>query len=294
MPAFGVEWAESLPENASNSGPILLAGALKKNLRETLQIAIDYQKTHTNGVTYSLSENVDTGEVTGYIDIHPLSRPARQFCEHIIAYIIILSRRYAPSVQFKRVSFQHSAPQYEDLQNSIFPDERTYNSSRNTLVGNSAVFDTPTSHFSALLLPVLRSYLNHRKKTVSSRSTITLDVAELLPNMFGLQQSRLTDVADAMQISEKKLQRLLKEENTSFSAVLNDVRRSSATRLLLESNISITRLARMLDYGSVESFNTACQRWYGFSPRQIRNKESEISNLEYRDVPNHSFSDALD
>lgn len=46
MPAFGVEWAESLPENASNSGPILLAGALKKNLRETLQIAIDYQKTH--------------------------------------------------------------------------------------------------------------------------------------------------------------------------------------------------------------------------------------------------------
>lgn len=273
MPTFGVEWAKSLPENSANSGPVLLVSALKKNLRETLEMAIDYQKIHTNGVTYSFKEDLNTGEVTGYIDIHPLSRPARQFCEHILAHITILSQRYVPDYQLKRISFQHSAPQDPDLEHSIFPDEKIYNAGRNTLVGDISVFETPTSHLTALLFPILRSYLDHRKKSVSSRTTITLDVAELLPNMFGLQQSQMSDVAAAMQISQKKLQRLLKEEGTSFSAVLNDVRRASATRLLLESNISITRLAHMLDYGSVESFNTACQRWHGSSPRQIRNRE---------------------
>ena len=271
-PSFGIEWAHALPEDSRNSGPLLLIGVLKKNLREAFNLIVTYQKIHTNGVAYSYIEAPDMGEVIGYIDIHPLSHQSRQFCEHILAFIVILANRYVPDTQFTHMTLQHSAPLDPTWHDRAFPFKKTYNADRNTLTTDLSVFETPTSHLAPVLLPFLRSYLNRRQKKVSARTSIALDISELLPNIFGLRQSKMSDVAQAMGVSEKKLQRLLREENTTYSAVIDNVRKTSATRLLLESDISITRLAHMLDYASIESFNTACQRWHGQSPRQVRNE----------------------
>lgn len=269
-PSFGIEWAYALPEDSRNSGPLLLVGTLKKNLRDAFDLIVTYQKIHTNGVAYSYKEYPNAGELTGYIDIHPLSHPSRQFCEHIMAGIVILANRYVPDTQFTHMTLQHSPPIDPIWHDSAFPFKKTYNADHNTLTTQLSVFETPTSHLTPVLLPLLRSYLNRRQKTVSARTSIALDISELLPNILGLRRSKISDVAEAMGVSEKKLQRLLREEGTTYSAVLDDVRKTSATRLLLESDISITRLAHMLDYASIESFNTACHRWHGQSPRQVR------------------------
>lgn len=276
-PSFGIEWAQSLPDNSRNSGPLILAGAVKNNFRDALELALNYQKIHTNGVSYSFIEDPTSEDLIGYVDIHPLSAPARQHCEHIMAHIVILASRYAPDFKIKHISFQHNAPKDSQWHGAIFPCEITYNADRNTITGNKSILDVPKSAFTTVMLPLLRSYLDRRRRKVNTHGSITMDVAELLPNMFGLQQSHMSDVALAMQISEKKLQRLLREENTTFSAILNDVRRNTATRLLQGSEIPITRIARMLDYGSVESFNAACQRWHKLSPRQVRNGDDETA-----------------
>ena len=272
-PAFGVEWAMSLPKDSRNSGPLLVLGAIKRNLKETIDLAAAYQKIHTNGVAYSYIEYPEKSEFQGFFNIHPLSRQSRQFCEHIMAHTVLLTQNYLPQLKYKRMYVQHSAPQDPTIHDIIFPFPKTYNADRNSLVIDDAIFDVPPSRIVSFVLPLMQSYLNRRHKSLSAKSSITMDVVSLLPNMFGLRVSRIGNVANAMGVSEKKLQRLLREEGTTFSAVLDDVRRTTATRLLLESNISIIRLARMLDYSGIESFNMACQRWHGLSPRQFRNKE---------------------
>lgn len=270
MPAFGIEWAHDLPDDPRNSGPTLLVAAISKNLRQSLKVAVEYQKIHTNGVTYSIQENEAAAEVTGYVDIHPMSNSSRQYCEHILAFLAIYGERYIPRVDFTRVTFQHKAPANTYWHEKTFKHSIIFNADRNSLVSNISVLNTPSSHLTTLLLPLLRTYLNRRQRSVSSRTSVAMDVAETLPQMFGLKRTRITDMAEALEISEKKLQRLLRDEGVSYSAVLDDVRRNSATRLLQESNISITRLAKMLDYSTVESFNFACKRWHGQSPRQVR------------------------
>ena len=80
----------------------------------------------------------------------------------------------------------------------------------------------------------------------------------------------MTDVANILDISPKKLQRLLSEEGTKYSEILGNVRKGMAKRLLFESDMSIVHLAVSLDYSSTEAFNTACQRWFGVSPTQYR------------------------
>lgn len=273
-PFFGLEWAMSLPLDARNSGPLLLLlNAAKRNLKDSLNLAIAYQKIHTNGVSYSYVDCGEQNEITIFVDIHPLSRPSRQYCEHILSTIVLRSQNYFPGLTYKRVEFQHSPSADPKLHAQVFPFQKIYNAERNTLVVDNAIFDVAPSRVMKLIVPFVQSYLNRRHKSLPEKTSVTLDVAGLLPNMLGLRACRITDVAKAMGIGEKKLQRLLREEGTTFSAVLDDVRRSSATRLLLESNISITRLARMLDYSGIESFNTACRRWYNLSPRQVRSGE---------------------
>ena len=71
-------------------------------------------------------------------------------------------------------------------------------------------------------------------------------------------------------ISEKKLQRLLSHEGTSFSKILDDYRRTSAFQLLPQRQLPIHNIASQLGYSSSTAFNTACKRWYSKSPTQLR------------------------
>jgi len=121
------------------------------------------------------------------------------------------------------------------------------------------------------LQPIVKTYLNRKiNKNPLFETSIAHTVERLLPNIFGIRKSSIIDVADILDINPKKLQRLLSEEGTSYSDILGDVRKGMAKRLLFESDILISHLAVSLDYASTESFNAACQRWFGTSPTQYR------------------------
>lgn len=80
--------------------------------------------------------------------------------------------------------------------------------------------------------------------------------------------------ASHMNVSPKKLQRLLNEENTTFSAELNNYRKHKTYELLGKTTVPLAHVANELGYSSSEALNTACKRWFGKSPRQIRQENS--------------------
>lgn len=68
----------------------------------------------------------------------------------------------------------------------------------------------------------------------------------------------------------KKLQRLLAEEGATYSELLDQVRSNLAKRPLAETDISIDRIAKTLDYSTDWAFSTAAKRWFGKTPTQYR------------------------
>ena len=124
-----------------------------------------------------------------------------------------------------------------------------------------------------ILQPIVKAYLDRKIiKNPLFDTSMAYTVERLLPTIFGLKRSSIIDVADILDISPKKLQRLLKDEGVTYSDILDNVRKSMTKRLLFESDISITHLATLLDYSSNEAFNAACKRWIGISPRHYRTK----------------------
>lgn len=122
-------------------------------------------------------------------------------------------------------------------------------------------------------LRMLPNISDHSRK-IQLQQTITYDLIKVIENNLSAHHCSLTKHSAIMGISPKKLQRLLRDEGTSFSQVLEKFRACKAFHLLHETNLPIKTIAINLGYSSSESFNTACKRWFQKSPRQMRQGES--------------------
>lgn len=272
-PYIGLKWAFDMPQDYSASGPTLFLGYIASDLRHFFDLAIEYQKYHTNGVAYSYETDLDMEETIGVISIHPSSIPCRQLTEHIIAGMAIMGRRYITDFNIKRVSFQHKAPMDLYWYEKAFQCPIEFNARRNTLVFDNVILGLEKPKYvSKLLRPFLQIYLNKQvnRKYKKNEQSIALSIAAILPSLFGARQTELSNVAKALNMHEKKLQRLLKDDGTTYSEILVDVRKNLARRYLLESEMPIHYISNMLDYSSAEAFNTAFKRWFGKAPSRYR------------------------
>ena len=80
----------------------------------------------------------------------------------------------------------------------------------------------------------------------------------------------LKDVALALGLSARSLQRRLKEQGTTFSQELERSKQKGAIQLLVKENLNISEIARMLGYSDPSNFGRAVRKWTGQSPKHWR------------------------
>jgi len=80
----------------------------------------------------------------------------------------------------------------------------------------------------------------------------------------------LEDIALALGMSARSLQRHLKEQGTTFSQVLERFKRQGAIQLLVKENLNISEIAQLLGYSDPSNFGRAVRKWTGQSPKHWR------------------------
>ena len=83
-------------------------------------------------------------------------------------------------------------------------------------------------------------------------------------------EPRREQIAAALSISDRTLQRRLQTEATSFQRLLDETRRELAQQYLRKPNISLKLLAELLGFEDQSNLYRACKRWFGESPGQYR------------------------
>ncbi|MDW4500254.1 AraC family transcriptional regulator [Sulfitobacter sp. D35] len=78
------------------------------------------------------------------------------------------------------------------------------------------------------------------------------------------------DVALALGISRSTLQRRLREEGTSYQALLDATRRDMAIRYLTKTTLRADEIASILAYRDANSFSRSFRRWTGQAPVAFR------------------------
>ena len=77
-------------------------------------------------------------------------------------------------------------------------------------------------------------------------------------------------IARSLRTHPRTLQRRLADEGATFEAILDDVRRVAAHRLVTQTDLPFTQVTAMVGLTEQSALSRAVRRWYGVTPRQLR------------------------
>jgi len=112
---------------------------------------------------------------------------------------------------------------------------------------------------------VIDEYLSHLDGA-SVGIRVKASITELLPSGSVTEER----IASLLNLSVRSMQRRLKEEETSFKALLNLTRQELAEQYIDNSRLSINEITYLLGFSDPANFSRAFKRWHGVSPSQYR------------------------
>ena len=86
---------------------------------------------------------------------------------------------------------------------------------------------------------------------------------------------RIKDISNSLYMSESLLKRKRREENTSFSQILLNVRMHNARRLIF-GELSVNQIATRCGYASTPYFISVFRQYFGVTPHQMAINQSDV------------------
>ncbi|AOH87235.1 hypothetical protein AWL63_24065 (plasmid) [Sphingomonas panacis] len=176
------------------------------------------------------------------------------------AFRLMLGPDFAPL----RVTMQHRAISPPTAYRQFFGSPVEFGCELNSIHVPLAVLSKPIPGHDPTILAMAENYLSQ----IGSALPLVEHVRELIHRMLKINQANLVDVARALIVHPRILQRRLSEYGTSFEAILDEVRREMAWQLS-ERIPRASQIANMLGYSEQSGYSRACRRWYGQTPRQL-------------------------
>ena len=113
------------------------------------------------------------------------------------------------------------------------------------------------------------------KETNEYSHSISKAVAYI--NKYYMQPINLTNIAAYVHLNPEYFCRLFKEETgKNFSNYLVDIRLNKAVDLLKRTDLKVREIAEIVGYSNLSYFSTLFKKYYGVSPFDYRNKNTEI------------------
>lgn len=196
-----------------------------------------------------------------------LLRSGRHVFETMSAGIVLTLRRltgrpFLPA----QVWFRHPIAGPPDEYNRVFQAPVKFRQREDRLAFRTDLLATPIPVADASLLTLFEGHAIARLDEIHRLGGTSQRVARILASRLDGTVPALPFVASAMAMSGRNLQRTLREEGTTFQALLDDVRREIATAQLRVPGTTAAEVALLLGYSEASAFTRAFRRWTGMTP----------------------------
>ncbi len=268
---FGLEMADT--RQPFDFGMLELMLSHKRTLREVLLAAVQYRHL----LNEALAIHVETGGSTVVIReeiVVEQAIPTRQAIELALGVlarscVALLGEHWQP----RGVHFAHSAPASVNFHRRFFGCPVTFNSDFNGIVCAAEDLDRPNPNADPELVRYAESLAN--PLNLSEPNSIVLDVRKTIYLLLPIEQAAVDQVASHLHLSVRTMQRQLGMAGTSFSELVEEVRRELAARYLTNRRYPIGQVAMLLGYPRQSTFTQWFTARFGTSPRSWRNKQLE-------------------
>jgi AraC-like DNA-binding protein len=167
------------------------------------------------------------------------------------------------------VDFAHRPPGEHAVYEAFFRCPVRFGAPHTRLVLSRASLDIPLATADPNLLPILLRAADALLARCATPSTTADEVRRVLADALRTGEADVEHVAAHLGTTARSLQRRLKDEDTTFFAVRDELRRELASTYL-DGGLSITEISFLLGFSEASAFFRAFKRWTGTTPQASR------------------------
>jgi AraC-like DNA-binding protein len=271
-PDFGLRLAER--QDIGILGTLAVAMRYSATVGEAMLCASRYLHVYNAAIAFTINTEERRGQAL--LEFGVLVQHARrwaQTAEHGIGLawrtMTLLSEERC---HLQHIWFPHAAVGTEAMYQSRFDAPLTFRADRVALAYAARDLDRPISDQNRELHDLATAYLDSQLSR--GRIAFTVQVRQAIEALLGTGTCSHRQIANALYMHPRSMQRRLHQEGTTFEEIKDEVRRDLAQRYLSQPDVPLTQVTALLDYSEQSAFGRSCRRWFHTTPREFRNRLS--------------------
>lgn len=269
-PDFGLRLAAY--QDMSMLGPLALAVGNCDTVGEGLDCASRFLYVHNQGIRLSCAQDPEHYAGVGAIEYRMLHPDIPYEPQAIDAGLGLLHRNLTTmsgGYELLGVYMPHPPLTDESVYTNFFRAPVRFDTGRALLRVPTKLFGRPMS---TPVNPELRRMVVEYLEAhyTDPHESIVTTVRSAVSRALGTVPARIDLVAEWLHMHPRTLQRRLAHEGTSFQAILDDVRKNAAHRLLTATDMPFSQVASLVELAGQAALTRAARRWFDRTPTQVR------------------------
>ncbi|WP_116368171.1 AraC family transcriptional regulator [Parahaliea mediterranea] len=265
-PTFGLRMAET--RQLSDLGAMSLLLLHQRTLRDALHITIHYRHLLNEALVMHI-ESAGNLVIIREEVVTEKAIPARQSTEYAMGVLFRLCRAIIGTHWLPHsVNFTHAPPPDLQLHRRMFGARVEFGAEFNGIVCPAADLDLPNPQAEPTMARYAEDFVSSLQgvEPLSEIQEVRQAIYMLLP----MGRASIEQVAQALGVNARTLQRRLKDDDATFSDLINEVRSTLVQRYLSNPRYSLNQIADLLGYSVPSSFTRWFSARFGMAPVRWR------------------------
>jgi AraC-like DNA-binding protein len=275
-PDFGLRLAAA-QGGAKVLGPLEVAMRNSASLADAFRYCAEHVQAYSPAARISLESRAGTSCTFLRFDILLSHLPYQR---QAVEQALLLTQHAAQSISGGNSSacevlFCHEPIAPMTIYRARFNTVVRFGQSCNGLLFHNCDLNRPINNPDPQLYELATSFIDTRFPCTNT--AMAARVRAMVSELLVSDRCTNIQVARALGLHPRTLQRRLREEGESFEAIRDSVRRDIALRYLPQRDVPLIKVAEMLGYSEASVLSRSCYRWFSASPRQLRKRFNQAA-----------------
>lgn len=253
-------------------GYVGLAAMTAQNLGAALEVLMQYE--HLNSQCYRGTSALHTDQVNPLLTFYSIA-PYNAYTCFVVdgvlsAWLKLMFLMTGRSDLVDSVHIEFDAPSYQAAYQQAFPCPVHFGSEHNALVLKRDSLETPLLESNPGLHEKLLKQCDGLLNEIALADSYRNKVLKVLGTMLHGQTPSIDEVALKLGMPSWTLRRKLKEEDSAYQLLVDEMRRDVAMSYMKSTDLSFGEISYLLGFSTPGAFQRAFKRWSGKTPGEYR------------------------
>jgi len=189
-----------------------------------------------------------------------------EYFSTVIASAEFLSRQ---SIPMKEVHLSYKKPAYASLYTDLFKKTPVFGASSTWFRFSRDFMKLPTVMGHPTMQQICINYCEEILSSLRKSDRLVDEIRQHLVSSLGRYPS-IEEIAHQLNMSQRTLSRRLKERQTSYQQILNEVRAGLSKEYLINTSLTIAQVSTLVGFSEPNTFSKAFKKWHGKNPSVLR------------------------